>query len=398
VTPHQSSRSIVRLNLAVFGLLVVTVVGITFSIAVSSIAMGLAIAIWVAQLVLSRGASFPRTPLDYAFLAYAIAELISTIFSVDAASSFLNMKRLVLMGVVYITLTSVNSRRRLVWSLILFLGVASLLSLAESVFVLLPEAHMARLSVFQHYMTAGGMKMFVALFLLSFIVGTGSPPQWRIASLCALIPTGAALLLTQTRGSWLGFLAGGITLGIVKDKRLLLGLPVLVVLFVLIAPADFQSRGASIFDPSMTSNLSRINMITTGWRMFLDYPLVGTGDIDLRRLYITYTEPIDTAEGGHLHNNFMMLLVTLGAIGFTVVMAMFVKIFITEWQAFRNTRDDWLMGRVAAGSFAAYVAFHVNGLFEWNFGDHEIALLLWFTVGLTLSAQRLVKQDERANA
>jgi hypothetical protein len=38
----------------------------------------------------------------------------------------------------------------------------------------------------------------------------------------------------------------------------------------------------------------------------------------------------------------------------------------------------------------------VHGLFEWNFGDHEIAVLLWFTVGLALVAQRLALEGKEA--
>jgi hypothetical protein len=41
------------------------------------------------------------------------------------------------------------------------------------------------------------------------------------------------------------------------------------------------------------------------------------------------------------------------------------------------------------GALASYLGFQVNGLFEWNFGDAEIAMLLWLTVGLALSAQKI---------
>ena len=134
-------------------------------------------------------------------------------------------------------------------------------------------------------------------------------------------------------------------------------------------------------------------MVTTGCRMFLDYPVVGTGDIDLRKLYVTYIEPIDSAEGGHLHNDYVMLLVTLGAVGFIAVMALFVKILCLEWRNFQRTRTDWLYGSISLGCLAVYVGFLVSGLFEWNFGDHEIAVYLWFSVGLSLASERLYLQD-----
>ncbi|MBI3194820.1 MAG: hypothetical protein HYZ34_10205, partial [Ignavibacteriae bacterium] len=105
--------------------------------------------------------------------------------------------------------------------------------------------------------------------------------------------------------------------------------------------------------------------------------------------YITYTTPIDDAEGGHLHNNFMMLLVTLGAVGIIATMTLFIKIFMFEYDAVKSTSEHWLYGSIALGCLASYIGFHINGLFEWNFGDHEIAVLLWLTVGLTLAVKNL---------
>jgi O-antigen ligase len=109
-------------------------------------------------------------------------------------------------------------------------------------------------------------------------------------------------------------------------------------------------------------------------------------------LYVTYIVPIDAAEGGHLHNNFMTLLVTIGFVGFAATMAIFVKIVQLDLRAARRTRGHWLYGSVTAGCLAAFIAFQINGLFEWNFGDHEIAVLLWFTVGLVLLAERRFHQ------
>lgn len=40
---------------------------------------------------------------------------------------------------------------------------------------------------------------------------------------------------------------------------------------------------------------------------------------------------------------------------------------------------------------AAFIGICTSGLFEYNFGDHEIATMLWFTVGMSLTIQRLMK-------
>jgi O-antigen ligase len=372
----------------IFILLIISVVGLMVSIALSSIAMGAAIGLALILGVLTRFNAFPRTPLDFVFLAYCAAELLSTAFSVDASNSLINAKRLFLIAVAYLILIGIDSENRLQCTMGILFGATAFLSVLELLMLEGTSWHHDRLSVFQHYMTAGGIKMFILLLMLPFAVESAVPLKWRIPLMVGLLVTLAALIMTQTRSSWLGFIAGAAVVGFFKNRWLLVLLALIVIAFVVFAPPELQQRAASIFDSSLGSNAARIHMLETGWKMILDYPLFGTGDIDLRQLYVTYTQPIDPAEGGHLHNNFMMLLVTLGAIGFVVVAVLFLRILLIEVRAIRDSKTRWLLHAIAVGSLAAYVGFHVNGLFEWNFGDHEIAVLLWFTVGLSLLTRR----------
>jgi len=386
-TPGRSRVDEMTLH-AMFAFTLISVVGLTFSIAVSSIAMGVAIFLLYFLLVRKGSGVIPKTPLDTYFLCYALAELVSTVFSVDPLASAINMKRLLLISFVYFVLMTVDSDFKVKALLGFLLGITALLSLFELFSLSSIGGHYMRVSLFQYYMTEGGIKMFVLLLAIPFVIHPATPRSARLYAICCTIPVLAGLILTQTRSSWLGFIAGILTVAILKNKKLALVLLGFIILFVLLAPADFRTRAESIFDPMQRSNLSRIHMITTGWRMFLDRPVVGTGDIDLKKLYVTYITPIDEGEGGHLHNNVMMLLVTLGVVGFAATMAMFVKVFLVERECVRLARDHWLFGSLALGSLASYVGFHVNGLFEWNFGDHEIAVLLWCTVGMSLLSRK----------
>jgi O-antigen ligase len=373
-----------------YGLLTISVVSIIFSIAVSSISMGLAIVSGLAYLVAERRVNIARTGLDMFILLYALAELLATVFSVEPAHSFFNMKRLFLVSIMYLTCLWLVDTTRLRRTVMILIAVGAIFAVVEIISATPSGGHFERISLFQYYLTSGGIKMFVLLLIVPFLVHPSTPSRIKWALVSAAIPLGLALLLTQTRSAWLGMMAGTIVIGIARSRWLIAVLVLLVILFLLVAPNEFRQRAASIFDPSMTSNLTRIHMIETGWRMFLDRPLVGTGDIDLKQLYLTYTVPIDEAEGGHLHNNIMMLLVTLGIVGFAASMALFVRIGILEWRSHRLTKHDWLLGSLSLGALASYAGFHIMGLFEWNFGDHEIAVLLWLTVGLSLASAKIM--------
>ncbi|MBP1655187.1 MAG: hypothetical protein H6Q28_1743, partial [Bacteroidetes bacterium] len=40
------------------------------------------------------------------------------------------------------------------------------------------------------------------------------------------------------------------------------------------------------------------------------------------------------------------------------------------------------------GALAVFVGVQVHGLTEWSFGDQEIAVLLWISLGLTMAVAR----------
>ena len=91
-------------------------------------------------------------------------------------------------------------------------------------------------------------------------------------------------------------------------------------------------------------------------------------------------------EGGHLHNNLMEALVTLGAPGFCAVVYLFVMIAVVIRRAGIGAEKGSLRGALTTGLLAAYAGFHVLGLFEYNFGDHEVMVLVWFLTGLAAAA------------
>ena len=75
-------------------------------------------------------------------------------------------------------------------------------------------------------------------------------------------------------------------------------------------------------------------------------------------------------------------------VGTIAVGALFVRLVVVEWRIYRRLRDDWLGSSVALGGLAVFAAIMVQGLTEWTFGDQEIALFLWTTVGFALAAGR----------
>jgi len=183
-------------------------------------------------------------------------------------------------------------------------------------------------------------------------------------------------------------------MGALQGRKWILGVLILAVAFFVFAPLSVKKRALSVFDPHHPNNVERTYMWKAGLEMMRDYPLTGVGDMDLGELYAKYKPPEAKEQHGHLHNNFIMFGVTLGVPGLVVFLALFIRIFIRELQIYFSVpAREWLLKGVALGSLTAFVGFQVNGLFEWNFGDAEIAMLLWLTVGLALAVDRIHRQS-----
>jgi O-antigen ligase len=280
----------------------------------------------------------------------------------------------------------VSSEKKALSFVFLLVAVTGFLSIIELFDYF--ELHPERLFLFQHYMTTGGIKMIVLLLLLPFLLHEGTPRRARVFGIIAGLPTLLALVLTFTRSSWLGFVGACLTIGIVKNKYVIPIVVAFVILFLLFAPLSLRERAYSIVDPNHPNNIGRIHMWSTGIKIFLDHPIFGVGDSDLHPIYERHNAFGDTEPSGHLHNNILMWLVTLGVVGCAVLIALFVKIFSVEYTAYHALKDRWVASSLALGALAVFVGFHINGLFEWNFGDQEIILLFWFALGMTLASKR----------
>lgn len=158
-----------------------------------------------------------------------------------------------------------------------------------------------------------------------------------------------------------------------------------------------KNRLASIFDPYHETNIERMNIWRTGFKIFADHPWIGVGDIDLGKLYVQYKDKYLKENFGHMHNNFVHFLVILGVFGFAVVIFMLFKIFQLHLKIFRTVKDIPFISSYALGATAAFVGFLFSGLGEWNFGSYEIITMVWFTLGLNIAFYKAYLKNTKAD-
>lgn len=384
-----------KLNKIIVGCLFIMVFCSTFSIALTQIAYYTALIVWL-SLILTKKEKFQPTPLDLWFSLYLVIELVSTIFAYDRIDALLHIqKRLLLLPIVYLIFRYIDTRERIMRILMTLFISAAIVGLLSSISILIQFSayshYIKRFDIYNHYMTIGGISMFMLLLMIPFSLNRQITLTQRILLIIGVAAILLTLIFTFTRSSWLGLIIGIIVLVMLRFKKLLYLFLVVVVGVVIIGSPELHVRFLSIFDPTDPSNDLRLRMWNVGLKIFQDNPILGVGDISLNPLNDAYSQ--HTMDFGHMHNNFVQWLVTTGTVGFVIVILWFIKIWKLFWSAYRKMKDDWLYGSFTAGAIAVFVGFHVNGLFEWNFGDAEIYTLFWIIVGLVLSVR---KQNDEA--
>jgi hypothetical protein len=156
-----------------------------------------------------------------------------------------------------------------------------------------------------------------------------------------------------------------------------------------------RSRLLGIFDIYHPSNKTRLALWRAGFEIFKDHPVFGVGDIDLAKYYRIYKRSYDKEIQGHMHNNFVHILVTLGLFGFLVICYLLYKIIAIDLKIIKNVKSKPFVSSYAIGALATFGAVLVSGLTELNFWDHEITTLIYFVFGLNVALSRysLLKED-----
>jgi len=238
------------------------------------------------------------------------------------------------------------------------------------------------------YMTYAGLLMLATIMGLA--VALFSFRKWKDAWIPAALGLMIfAILLSLTRNSWVGLVAGGTVLVALRKPAALFAGPVLVMVVVGLAPANVQDRIYSVFDIQNVSNRERIYLWKAGSKIIADFPVFGVGQNAFPLVYPKYRDPgVKEPNISHLHNNFLELAVERGLIGLACWMSMWsVALWSVGMFWIRSGKPMDPPVRVAlAACLGSVTAFLCAGVFEYNFGDSEIQMLFYFVMAAGMGA------------
>jgi putative inorganic carbon (HCO3(-)) transporter len=205
---------------------------------------------------------------------------------------------------------------------------------------------------------------------------------WR--KLLLLIPLGIntlTLLLTFSRGAWIGFALALVIMIAVYDKRWLPVIAIAGVLSLFVLPKVFVDRILTIFISNGDSSTDYRYLIWFGSRNILkDYWLFGTGlgYGSFSRIYSLYR--MGGVYAAHSHNIFFEIFLETGIFGLVTFLYLLIKSFVTGFRAILDQHSKTTHMIIMVG-LAALAGLMLHGLVENTLFDVRIITMLWVLFG-----------------
>ena len=395
------------LDRAAFYLTCGSLVSILFSIAVSQILLGLALA---ALLLSAQPMRLP--PIKLPLVLFMACTILSLLFSGHMSEGTPQIRKFLVFAIlllVYSTFRTVTEVRGVVlaWAVVATLSAIRSLFQFWQKFQDAQAAHQhfydfyigERITGFMsHWMTFGGEEMIVLLLLASYLFFSGEQ-RWKAAGwFCAAI-LAISMVLGFTRSIFLlGFPVGLLYLLWFWHRWLVAAAPVVAVIAFLAAPAALKERVTSIVQPhgQMDSNEHRNITRRTGIAIIRAHPFLGLGPEQVKYQFERWVpadipKPLPEGWYGHLHNIYLQYAAERGIPTMLFMMWMIGKSLWDFFITLRKTPPSAEARFVLHGAIAAILAILAEGFLEYNLGDSEVLTLFLAVVGFGYIAKETVK-------
>jgi O-antigen ligase len=382
---------------AAFYLTCASAISILFSIAISQVLLGLAVA---ALLVSGARMEFP--PIKLPLAIYMVWTLLAVLLSSDPRTGTPQIRKLVVFFILLLVTSTFRSVAQ-VRGVVLIWGCVAGASALRSFYQFWLKYQQARelhknfydyyvseriTGFTSHWMTFGGEEMIVLLMLLSFLFFS-RPSKWKTLAWSCVAILGVSLVLGWTRSIFLlGFPLGACYLIWFWKRWFLLLAPAALAVALLVAP--LRERILSVFQPhgDTDSNMHRTITRRTGWQMVKAHPLFGLGpevmkDRPLFESYVPADIPRPLVRGSyiHLHNMYLQYPAERGIPALLALLWMIGKMVRDFVHGLRRRDLDPETRFVLHGAIAVIIGILAEGFYEYNLGDSEVLTMFLIAVG-----------------
>lgn len=355
----------------------------------------------------SRGAELSYSPINRFVFLYAFVYIAATMTSVTVSGSLKIGLITVLFILFSVVLQNAVKTRRQFDALIYLLAAAGTLVAAygcyQYVFGASGAAAWIDSDMFSSistrvYSTLGNPNVLSEYLLLiipfTFALFFVQKRPWKkFLLLCAAGGMCLCMLLTFSRGGWLGLIFAAAVFLIVLDGRyVFLGIAALIVLYFVL-PETVISRFTSIGDLGDGSTSYRVSIWYGTVSMLKDYWMcgIGPGTEAFNLVYPIYSYSAASAQ--HAHNLFLQITAEAGVCGILAFAAVIFTYFRTTLSAMFREKEK-SSRYFQAASAASVAGFLVQGMTDNAFYNYRVLFLFWAILAVGMLAARRSSMPE----
>ncbi|MDD5687070.1 MAG: HAD-IIIA family hydrolase [Elusimicrobia bacterium] len=384
-----------------YGLFVLAFV-MPISIAAVNIVWILLFLVWIIKIILKKSEDI-STPVTVPILIFFFSTVISSIFGLNFTKSLTGLNSEMLFFIFFLVSSNIKNYEHAKKIVFVFIISSSIMGL---------------LGVIQ-YVTG---KSFSGAYIFGMIDGrvhgTRSWPLTYAEGLLMALPISIYTLLHGKRKYISYLLIIFIFLGIIFSFARMVWISSVIILAILLYIRKKQLKNLvyifvigliiSIFSgiyltgrrniisrATYLNDPVRTNMWKTSFEIFKDYPLLGVGLKNIKRIYPQYYEKLGLSKDyyllSHLHSNFVHILVERGIIGLIAFLYIFGVYFYYGIKKAIYTNDDEKSFLIVC--LFGIIGFLLSGITEYSYGDSEIQMMMWFLMALTFYKSRAVFLD-----
>ncbi|MGE4276516.1 MAG: O-antigen ligase family protein [Lawsonibacter sp.] len=355
------------------------------------------------NLLRNPGRPLAWSPIHRYVILYAAVYLAGTLFSVNLAGSL--KPGLLSVGFILFAVVlgnAVTGRRQLDMLIALMVLVAAAVSFYGILQYLFGWGYQSAAWVdsdmfssisFRVPSTLENPNMLGQYLILAIPIGGAkllSAKGWgsRVFYLCCCAVMLVCMVLTFSRGAWLGLLFAGAVFVVLLNPRLILLAPFALVALYFVLPDTVISRFTSIGDLTDNSTSYRVYIWMGTLAMLKDYWLcgIGPGDAAFNMVYPAYSYNAIVAP--HAHNLFLQMVCDAG-ISALVIFLLLLFVYFRMMCSTLGRERDWTSRLLQIAFTAGVLGFLVQAMTDYSFYNYRVMFLFWAYLALgSLSARR----------
>lgn len=231
---------------------------------------------------------------------------------------------------------------------------------------------------FNHYNDLASYLIMVLVLLVAILVANrlNNISQLAFNSLGVLL--GTCLILSFSRGSWLGFFLA-LLLMLFLSKNFARLIPLVIISMLLLFLPAIKERFAFTFQGE--GDADRLIVWAAAWRMIAENPFLGKGIGTFMDYFHTYV-PDKVVQ--YAHNCYLQIWAETGVFSLLSFLLFIGAIFYKGIKAFKIGKSPVLLGLLCA-----LFGFLVHSFFDTQFYSLQLAYLFWVILGITVAVTRL---------